>query len=213
MFINLAFCLAISATLDAQQERLPFAAKFRIDPTTFPKGYSFKVEMKAKIKIANFDEMAARGRQKPLEEDIIYTLVSTKSYNWIVFYGNDKPEISGSLQSVEFVFSDEQIQIPTNIITREEIEFEGSLTLLIDGEVDAVVPLNEIRLYRPSIDHVFQIKNNGMKDGELLIGLNFLPEIITREVEITTAFNPDGTMKIIKADDPSIDISKWRIKK
>ncbi|MCL1893564.1 MAG: hypothetical protein FWG02_04925 [Holophagaceae bacterium] len=163
MFIHFIQCLALAVAFTAPQEKQtpapsapqdakPITAKFRVDPTGFPNNYAFRLELKAKIVASD-------------------SIVSDKHHSWDISYKDGKP-IANTPLLVEYVFS--HPRTPSG--SPQRIEFEGELVLLIDGEIDSKVPIQNTQSFSTNTLYTFQIKNNGEEDGKPAIGINFLTD-------------------------------------
>lgn len=215
MFANsIILCFFGTAMFVLQPTQSPSTARLRIDPTSFSGNYAFKIELKAKIVIADLQKMLIQSRSAPREEDIVFTLNSAKPHIWEIAYGDDgSPKINGSAQNAEFVFPPSPA-LPDDVkYTSSSVEFEGKLTLLIDGKPESIVPLRNIQMFQPGNNYVFQVKNNGEEDGAPVIGINFLQNEKVAPFLLGIRMNPDGTPGEMITSDPNIDVKSLKLKK
>jgi hypothetical protein len=203
-----------------QRAQQTLTAKFQIDPGSFPKGYSFKVAMKATMTAADHSgaldsQMGAieskiksdlaQGKtigSQTIKIDLsdqkgnnLYTLASKEPHNWQISYDGDKPGFKGAPQKVEFIFPAEPPNKNESSHIIKEILFEGELTILIDGQAGPTLPLEFSKPYSPDTDYILQIANNVAEDGKSSIVINLLLEIVQ---EIVQSPRPLGKIVIDK---------------
>jgi len=185
MIVPFLLSTALTVPQSVPQEYTSAVAKFRIDPTSFPAKYSFKVELQAKIILGRIRTRIVylESQTEPQRE---YTnTLDSKTFNWEISYDDGSPNIKASPQSLEITFPPwpptppDAVINPTNSSRPPNggIEFEGELTLLIDDKTDSIVPLKHTNIFSPDTEYVLQIKNNGIEDDIPQIGINFLPKV------------------------------------
>ena len=233
MFVNLIQCLTLAVAINAPQEKQPQASgqtapsaqqdarprtvKFTVDPTGFPDNYAFRMELRAKVVVSDLEKVdrqmfIANGALDTSDDNIVCSVLSDTAHTWDISYSNGK-SVTKTPLSVEYIFP-AKLPIPEDVrIPVIRIEFEGELALLVDGEIDAKVPLKNVQRFSPRANYTFQIKNDGEEDGKPAIDINFLSDIqAPAPMEMSLQFNPDGSVK--EAHDSNgnkINISNIRV--
>ena len=213
-------CLSCAPLLSTPQEVQPPApsvqqagelltAKFRVDPTGFPDNYAFRLELKAKIVVSDPQKVLANALQDSQGKNMVYSMDSDMPHNWDISYSDGKPLAKNPLR-VDYAFSS-QPEVPEDVkFPVSQIEFEGVLTLLIDGEIDAKIPMRNVQRFSPNTTYIFQIKNDGEEDGKPAIDINFLTDTSAPK-QVMIQFNPDGTVKDARnSDGTKIDTTNIR---
>jgi hypothetical protein len=212
MFAKLLLSAALlSAVCNAQQQeqqgQQPTVVRFSIETASFPKEYAFELTLRAGISVVDYTgpraaasidlgnqiRSASRGGRfdsgpqkftvnlRPQQNDYLYRHFAEEPHSWQISYNDDKPSITGSPQKAEFAFSAEPPQ-GSQVIQRH-LKFIGELTLMIDGEVKASLPINHLYGYSPETEYVLRLVNKGVKRGKASIGIEFLPKYLSAIVK------------------------------
>ena len=163
MSLLFLFIFVFSAVLNAQQNTI----SLELDPTNFPKGCVFNVELVLKFSVIDTKKMLAEGRRVVADEDYLLKQTSTNSGNWAISYDSDgKPIIEGSPKVMDFNFS-KPVSLSSDV--RCLITFEGKIELVENGKVVAERPLRLSHQLQPDDTFVLRL-NNETRNDRVLFG-------------------------------------------
>ena len=154
--------VSLEAQMPARARAIPTTVKLEILPAAaFPPQFSFQLELKAKLGAIDRMAFAAKRKQVPSQEDMLFELPSTVTNKWDIAYIGNKPKISGSSKKASFKFPKPPKQEADVIMPT--VEFEGALKVFVNGELKSSMPIGQIEPV--PFGETFLFKLNNMADA------------------------------------------------